>query len=163
VTRLRAGDMLNVIPDTAELAGTIRMVSPEAERALPEAVGDVARSVAAAHGCTAEVHVDPASPVTVNDPDETAAVVTDLDGFPGAGTVVTMPEPAMGSEDVSHVLAHVPGAYLFLPAGPADPPASAVGAINRSPRVVFDDAVLSTQSAVLAFLAMRALERHRRR
>src|SRR5699024_7063678 len=87
VTRLRAGDSLNVIPDTAELAGTIRTVSPEAERALPEAVGDVARSVAAAHGCTAEVHVDPVSPVTVNDPVETAAVVTDLGGFPGAGTV----------------------------------------------------------------------------
>ncbi len=160
VTRMRAGDALNVIPGTAELAGTIRMVSPEAEAVLPRAVGEVAESIAAAHGCTVEASVEPVVPVTVNDPEETAAVMTDLEELSDVGAVMRLPDPTMGSEDFAKILDRVPGTYVFLSAGPADPPESAVGAINHSPWVVFDDSVLCTQSAVLALLAARALERH---
>ncbi len=160
ITRVRAGDALNVIPDTAEMAGTVRMVSPEAAAQLPDRIRETADGVAAAHGCTAEVEFDLGYPVTVNDPAETAAAVDDLALLVGAESLVAMPYPAMGSEDFSKVLQRVPGTYFFLGARPDDPPESARGEVNHSPRIVFDDAVLGTQSAALAWLAVRALQRH---
>ncbi|WP_248499526.1 M20 metallopeptidase family protein [Tomitella gaofuii] len=160
ITRVRAGDALNVIPDTAELAGTVRMVSPDAATRLPERIRETADGVASAHGCTAEVDFDLGYPVTVNDPAETAAAVGDLTRLVGAESIVSMPHPAMGSEDFSRILERVPGTYLFLGARPDDVPEEARGEVNHSPRIVFDDAVLGTHSAALAWLAVRALERH---
>ncbi|QDQ99068.1 amidohydrolase [Tomitella fengzijianii] len=160
ITRMRAGDALNVIPDTAELAGTVRMVSAEAAARLPQHITEVAEAVAAAHGCTAEVDFDLGYPVTLNDPAETEAAVADLTDLVGAESIVTMPYPAMGSEDFSKVLERVPGTYLFLGARPDELPESARGEVNHSPRIVFDDAVLDTQAAALAWLAVRALQRH---
>ncbi len=159
ITRLRAGEAVNVIPDTAELAGTVRMVSREAAEALPARIREVADGVAAAHGCTAEVEFRAGYPVTVNDADATAEAVADLRALAGDDAVVQMPQPAMGSEDFSRVLEEVPGCYVFLGARPASLPAGAPGQINHSPTIVFDDAVLGVQSAALAWLGLRALER----
>lgn len=160
ITRLRAGDALNVIPDTAEIGGTVRMVSAEAAKELPGRIREVLDGIAAAHGCTAEIEFKLSYPVTVNDATETAEAAADLAVLAGAERVVEMPYAAMGSEDFSKVLARVPGAYVFLGARPDGLPESARGVVNHSPHIVFDDGVLGTQAAALAFLAARALQRH---
>lgn len=158
VTRLRAGEALNVIADTAELGATVRMVSPDAAARLPGAITAVAEAVAAAHGVTAEVDYAEGYPVTVNDPRVTAEAVADLTALFGKGRMLSMPDPAMGSEDFSRVLAEIPGCYLFLRSSPpeVDP---ATAAVNHSPQVLFDDAVLPDQAAALAALALGALAR----
>lgn len=158
VTRLRAGEALNVIADTAELGATVRMVSPDAAARLPGAITAVAEAVAAAHGVTAEVDYAEGYPVTVNDPRVTAEAVADLTALFGEGRMLSMPDPAMGSEDFSRVLAEIPGCYLFLRSSPpeVDP---ATAAVNHSPQVLFDDAVLPDQAAALAALALGALAR----
>jgi hippurate hydrolase len=58
----------------------------------------------------------------------------------------------MASEDFSLVLDRVPGAFYFLQASPPEVDPS-TAAMNHSPLVLFDDAVLADQAASLAALA----------
>jgi hippurate hydrolase len=94
-------------------------------------------------------------PVTVNDPDHadfTLAVAAELFG---PDRTMLLPDPIMGSEDFSRVLAEVPGAFVFLGAGVGDDPDTAP--TNHSSRAEFDEAVLPDAARLLAELAWRRL------
>ena len=114
ITQLRAGTTSNVIPETAELVGTLRAVSERTRHAVWERIRTVAEGIAGAHGCTVELEIQQGYPVTVNDPAfaRFAAEVA-RDTF-GRRKVVEMPAPVMGAEDFSYVLQQVPGAMVFL-------------------------------------------------
>jgi hippurate hydrolase len=156
VTRVRAGTTSNVIPETARMGGTIRTVSAASRAAVREALVRVAESVAAAHGCTAEVTLVDGYPVTVNDTasaERAAAVAADV---VGADRVVTMPNPVMGAEDFSYVLERVPGAMVFL--GTSPPGVRARDAApNHSNRMVLDEAALSIGVALHVAFALGEL------
>ncbi|WP_024794386.1 M20 metallopeptidase family protein [Tomitella biformata] len=156
VTQLFAGEAVNVIPESAGLGASVRMVSADAQARLGEEVRVFADGIAAAHGCTAEVDFTLQYPVTVNDAAATKHAIAALSTLLGAERVIEIPTPVMGSEDFSRVLAQVPGTYLFLHSSPNSVnPATA--AVNHSPHVLFDDAVLADQAAALAHLAMSTL------
>lgn len=158
VTRLRAGEAVNVIPGSASLGATVRTLSDANVDAVRADATRVAQGVAAAHGCTAEVSLEVQYPVTVNDAAETAWVADQLVDVFGADRVEERPTPHMGSEDFSFVLAEVPGTFFFLQCSPpeVDP---ATAPYNHSAEVLFDDSVLGDQAAALATLALRRLAR----
>ena len=153
VTKLSASEVLNVIPDRADLAATVRTLSGEATRCAARELPALAESIARAHGCRADAMFEVIYPVTVNDEGRAdAALAVIADRF-GPERAVRLAAPVMASEDFSFVLEEVPGAYLFLGATPPgiDP---AEAEMNHSPRAVFDDAVLGDQAAALAALAL---------
>jgi hippurate hydrolase len=154
VTQLAAGGVArNIIGDDATLGATIRMLSPVALERLQADLPGLVGSIAAAHGCSADVAVEVLVPPTVNDPAlATRALATLTETF-GEARVRTSPAPVMGSEDFSHVLRAVPGAFVFLRATPPGIDHE-TAAPNHSPHVVFDDAVLADQAAALAALAL---------
>ena len=156
IAHITAGTTTNVIPETAHMAGTLRTLS-EATRVLMHAeIRRVCTHTALAHGCTAEVEIDPGYPVTVNDRDATRRVESVGGAVLGSGRVAVMPAPIMGAEDFSYVLDEVPGALAFL--GGRPPGVDPVGAPpNHSNRVVFDEAAMSSGVAVYAGLALDAL------
>jgi hippurate hydrolase len=156
IAHIMAGTTNNVIPETAVLEGTLRSLSETTRATMYEEIRRVCRHTAMAHGCTAEVEIEPGYPVTVND---TAAVdhVTALaGGVLGSDNVVSMPAPIMGAEDFSYVLAEVPGALAFLGGCPpgVDP---ALAPPNHSNRVVFDEEAMAAGVAVYAGLALAGL------
>ncbi|GAB1335466.1 M20 family metallopeptidase [Streptomyces sp. E-15] len=160
VTRLTAGTAAGVIPDTAELAGTLRTLSEPTRRRLHETIARVAGGVAAAHGATAEATVTPGYPVTVNDPDFTDLVLRAAGNALGTGAVDVMPATPMTAEDFSYVLRAVPGALAFLGACPPGLAPHEAPSLHSS-RMAVDEEVLATgiacEAAVaLAFLAGRA-------
>jgi hippurate hydrolase len=113
-TMIRAGTANNVIPETAKLLGTIRSTSADARRRVREGVERVARGIAEAHGCSAEVVLHDGYPVTVNDDgfaDFTRGVVHEAFG---EKAFIDMPAPVMGAEDFSYILERIPGAMVFL-------------------------------------------------
>ena len=158
ITRLSAGDMVNVIPASASLGATVRTLSDESVARFREEATRVAEGIAAAHGCTAEVVFEEEYPVTVNDAVETAWVAEEVSGLLGEDRIELVENPVMPSEDFSYVLREVPGTYMMLGARRDDVPEEAQ-ADNHSPFVVFDDSVLGDQAALLAHLAMRRLSR----
>lgn len=158
VTRLSAGDMVNVIPASASLGATVRTLSDESVVRFREEATRVADGIAAAHGCIAEVVFEEEYPVTVNDEAETAWVAEEVSGLLGEDRMELVDDPVMPSEDFSYVLREVPGTYMMLGARRDEVPDEAQ-ADNHSPYVVFDDSVLGDQAALLAHLALRRLGR----
>ena len=156
IGRITAGTTSNVIPETAELEGTLRTHSDEARaRALAE-IPKVCQHIAAAHGCTAEFATTVGYPPTVND-DAVADRVLDLAGeVLGARHAAVMADPLMAAEDFSYVLHEVPGALAFLGACPPDSdPADAPP--NHSNRVHFDESAFAHGVAMYAAFALDAL------
>lgn len=153
IAQLDAGDVLNAIPDESGFAGTIRTASSSAAERIRSELPAVVEHVARAHGCTAEVNVEPVYPVTVNTDREARRALDVLRDVFGNARVVERQKPVMASEDFSYVLSEVPGAFVFLGATPEsiDP---AEAEMNHSPRAVFDDSVLADQAAALAELAL---------
>jgi hippurate hydrolase len=156
IAHIKAGTTTNVIPETAEILGTIRAVSERTRARVHDGVRRVAEGVASAHEAAADVEVQLGYPTTVNDRDYTAFTADVATNLLGPGRVNTMPAPVMGAEDFSYVLERVPGAMAFLGATPpgveprrAEP--------NHSNRVVFDEAAMATGMAVYAEMALAHL------
>lgn len=157
VGRITAGTKDNIIPDHGDLAATLRTFSAETRATAVAAIERVAHGVAAAHGMTAEVGFSESYPATVNDEAEYAVALEAVTALFGAERYTEMPNPEMGSEDMSFVMERVPGAYLFVSACPAEDFDAAPD--NHSPRAVFDDVVVPDQAAWLAEVALRRLAR----
>ncbi|MEU0252844.1 M20 family metallopeptidase [Streptomyces sp. NPDC006184] len=156
VTRLNAGTAPGVIPDTAELSGTVRTLSGPTRRRLHEAIARIAHGVAAAHGATAEATVTPGYPVTVNDAAFTEFVLRTAAEALGAGAVGVLPAAQLTAEDFSYVLQEVPGALAFLGACPPDLAPDESPSLHSS-RMRIDEDVLATGIACEAAVALAFL------
>ena len=156
VGRITAGTTNNVIPEVAEIEGTIRATSERTRAKVHDGIRRVAEGVAAAHDCGCDVEVIFGYPVTSND-DRFADWALDLAGdVAGADHVVKLPHPVMGAEDFSYVLQNLPGAMMFLGGTPqGENPATA--APNHSNRVMFDEPAMATGTALYAAAALRHL------
>ena len=75
IAQVVAGTTTNIIPETAFLAGTMRTVSAARREAVKAEVRRVCEGVAAAHGASVELEIEPGYPVTVNDDAFTAMVL----------------------------------------------------------------------------------------
>jgi hippurate hydrolase len=158
VARIQAGTTSNVIPETAELYGTVRTVSERARDAVLADVERVAQGIAAAHGAKAEITISRGYPVTVND-DAAARFVLDTAGtLLGDSMAVEMPTPVMGAEDWSYVLQQVPGSMAFLGTRPPGVAPQHV-APNHSNRMVLDEAAMVAGIATYAGVTLRWLGR----
>jgi hippurate hydrolase len=112
--KVSSGTTNNVIPESAEMVGTLRTCSEHSREQARKGIERVAKNVAAAHLCEAIVEIEPGYPVTVNDAEFTAfarGVAVDL---LGAEHYVPAPAPIMGAEDFSYVLQRMPGCMMFL-------------------------------------------------
>lgn len=162
VGRIRAGSTDNVIPESAELVGTIRTVSERTRRHVHEELRRIVTGYAEAHGMTAVFDLDPGYPVTVNDHGAAARVREIAATLVGSDMVVEMPTPVMGSEDWSYVLAAVPGSMVFLGTGP---PGIAYADIapNHSNRMIIDESAMATGVALHVAVTLDELGRNRSR
>ncbi len=157
IARIDAGTTDNVIPESAELTGTLRAVSEHTRHAVWGRIRQVADGVAAAHGCTAEVDVVEGYPVTVNDAAFTRWATEVAVDVAGSHHVVEMPSPVMGAEDFSYVLQNVRGAMFFLGVCPPEQPNPFEAPACHSNRMVLNEDAMATGIAVLAGVATRFL------
>ncbi|NKQ54958.1 amidohydrolase [Amycolatopsis sp. K13G38] len=156
VTRIEAGTTTNIIPETAVLEGTFRTLSEHTRAQVREELPKVCEAIGTAHGCRVYADIEPGYPVTVNDPVETARVLTLGRDVLGASQVVPMRDPMMGAEDFSYVLQRVPGCFAFLGACPPElDPDEAPS--NHSNRIRHEESAFSAGVAMYAAFAMDAL------
>ena len=156
IAKVTAGTTNNIIPETAELLGTIRTVSEETRAAVKERVAALVEGICSAHGATGKLDIEAGYPVTAND-DAFAAFVLDVArDLVGAAEVEPLKAPIMGAEDFSYVLQKVPGAMAFLGAVPKGTDPQTVPQ-NHSNLVVFDEAALPVGVALYAAVALRHL------
>ncbi|MGO3151744.1 MAG: M20 metallopeptidase family protein [Galactobacter sp.] len=154
VGRITAGTAANIIPDTAEIAITMRSFSRAARSKLVPGVEQLVRGIASAHGMDVSIKHDCQFPVTVNEASEVAFVESVVRDLFGDDSWQEMEGPGAGSEDFSCVLDEVSGAYFDLGAVPVgvDPATAPSG---HSANAVFDDSVIPRGVEVFAELALR--------
>jgi hippurate hydrolase len=159
VTRLNAGTASNVIPETAEIGGTIRAISEATRKSVHDGIRRVAEGIASAHDLQVEVTINIGYDVTVNDKDYANVAADLVKTVAGADRFIELPNPVMGAEDFGVVLERIPGALVFLGATPHDRnPATA--APNHSNRVFYDEASMSTGIALYSAAALNHLTGH---
>jgi hippurate hydrolase len=114
IAKIDSGSTNNVIPEVANLLGTIRTLSEETRATAHAGIRRVAEHVALAHECETEVEIVPGFPVTVCDARAVGVAERAIGELFGAEAWKTMDTPIMGAEDFSYVLQRVPGAMMFL-------------------------------------------------
>lgn len=111
--RITSGHAANVIPQHAELSGTVRCLDLNAWRQAPDLVHAVIGEVAELHGAKSEITYVRGVPPVVNDPAVTELLRSAMTARRGAGSVEDT-EQSLGGEDFSWYLEHVPGAMARL-------------------------------------------------
>lgn len=156
VGRIVAGTTNNIIPETAEIEGTIRAVSETTRRSVHEGLRRVAEGIAAAHMTDVDVELVLGYPVTSNDDRFADFSLEVANGIAGAERVRRLPNPVMGAEDFSYVLDEIPGTMMFLGGTPPERDPSRA-APNHSNRVVFDEDAMTTGVALYSAVALAHL------
>ncbi|MBA8900238.1 M20 aminoacylase family protein [Phyllobacterium sp. P30BS-XVII] len=114
VTKFHAGDAHNIIPQKAELAGTVRTLRPEMRDFAEKRLREVAEGVAVALGAVAKLEYDRNYPVTFNHDQETEFAARTAQSVAGNNAVNQDVAPMMAGEDFSYMLEARPGAFMFI-------------------------------------------------
>ncbi|WP_407175864.1 M20 aminoacylase family protein [Bradyrhizobium sp. STM 3562] len=107
-----AGNARNVIPQTAELHGTVRTLTPEVRDLVERRVREVVAGVAQITGARIDLTYERGYPVTVNHAAQTEQAISIAKQVAGEGNVHETP-PLMGAEDFAYMLEARPGAFIF--------------------------------------------------
>jgi amidohydrolase len=107
-----AGNARNVIPQFAELKGTVRTLTAEVRALAEKRVREVVEGVARMTGATIELEYARGYPVVVNHAAQTDFAIKVAQDVAGNGNVAEMP-PLMGGEDFAYMLEKRPGAFIF--------------------------------------------------
>ena len=158
----KAGAASNVIPDTAEMFGTIRTTDPDNKTGelIRKRMTEIAQGVAMAFRCTAEVEFSDYCPCMVVDKALAADALTYMTDLLGQGvmdmTPITGGKAGGGSEDFAFVSHEVPTVSMFISAG-----SSKDGYLygQHHPKVRFDDSILFEGSAAYSYFALRWLSK----
>jgi amidohydrolase len=138
------GQRFNIVPDSAELQGTVRAFDESMRKQALASLRNIAEHVAAANGATieAQIPLGDSNPVNTNDPALTARVHESLEKALGKDHVIEAPRWT-ASEDFPKLAMSVPApsVYFFVGATPAgtDP---ATAPTNHSPKFFLDEGAL---------------------
>ncbi|RZU17239.1 amidohydrolase [Streptomyces sp. BK239] len=111
--RIDCGHAPNVIPQHAELSGTVRCLDIDAWRQAPDLVVAAIDEVANLHRAKSEINYVRGVPPVVNDADVATLLNDAMIARHGEGTVEST-EQSLGGEDFSWYLERVPGAMARL-------------------------------------------------
>ncbi|TGV51839.1 amidohydrolase [bacterium M00.F.Ca.ET.141.01.1.1] len=114
VTKFHAGDAYNIIPESAEIAGTVRTLKKEVAKKSEERIRAICAGLATAYGARIDVDYDANYPVTFNHADETVFASDVAADVAGDAQVHRAIQPVMGGEDFSYMLEARPGAFIFI-------------------------------------------------
>ncbi len=156
------GSRFNIVPDRAELHGTVRAFDEDMRQQALASLRSIAEHVAAAHGATVEARiplsVESSNPVNYNDPALTQRLRASLETALGTEQVRTA-QRWTASEDFPHLARSldVPSVYFFVGATPAGQDPLAVPG-NHSPRFFLDEGALATGAAGMLQAALDFLQ-----
>ncbi|WP_077960750.1 amidohydrolase [Ensifer adhaerens] len=111
---MAGGKAGNVIPQSAEMGGTVRTFDPAVRDLIEARVTSIAEKVAEAYGASATVTYKRLFPPTINHVRETAFAVGVARSLVGDANVSDAMEPLMGSEDFAFMLEARPGNIMLI-------------------------------------------------
>lgn len=122
VTNFNAGTgAFNVIPDSAEITGTVRTFNPDIRDLMENRIKKMATEICSSYNAKVSVDYEREIDPTINHPDHTLVAAEAMGRILGTENVNTNIQPTLGGEDFGGMLMAVPGAYIFVGQGTADP------------------------------------------
>ena len=158
IGKFTAGTASNIIPETAELQGTIRSNDKPSRELLVRRMKEIAVKTAETYGGTAEIEMLSEVPPLICDPkltNEFVGYMKDMN-IPGA-----MPYPgisASASEDFASIADKIPGTFMYLSAGYLDDRGLAPA---HNPKVQFNEDVCPIGAASYAHCATEWLKNNK--
>lgn len=146
-TKIEAGTTTNVIPEVANVLGTIRSTSEKSRALAHEGLDRLATKIGEAHEMEVEFEISQGYPVTVNEGAFTEFAAQTVRELFGENAYRPMRSPMMGAEDFSYLLQRFPGAMLFLGVKPEDP---SLAAPCHSNRMILNESAMAHGAALHA-------------
>ena len=158
VGKFAAGSAPNIIPESAELQGTIRSNDKASRELLVRRMKEVAEKTAAVYGGCAEIEMMSEVPPLICNPKLTKEFV----GYMGAmGIPGAMPYPgisASASEDFASIADKIPGTFMYLSAGFLNDRGLAPA---HNPKVMFNEDVCPIGASCYAHCATEWLKNNK--
>jgi len=156
VATINGGSRKNIIPDIVEMSGTIRTFDEEMRADIHRRVEHITKTIAAANNAEAEVTIEEATAVTIDDAALTEQLLPTLRRVAGASNV-SVQQRVMVAEDFSYFQQQVPGLFYFVGITPSDQdPAEAEP--NHSPGFYVDETGIMLGARSLAALVIDVLQ-----
>lgn len=157
VGKFTAGNAANVIPDTAEMMGTMRTFNEPIREEMYGRLETIVTQTAEMFRGRAEVEKLSDVPCVVNDPEFTATIrgyINEMDGIP----TVEEADLLTGSEDFAFLAKMVPSVIFLLGAAAED---ESKVFPQHHPKAVFNEAAMPTGIRTLSECAIRWLRENR--
>ncbi len=152
---IHAPGRFNIIPGEYRMEGTIRTFSREINATLEDTLNRIAKGVAGAYRCSAEVELIEVCEVNINDEDAYRIGKASADKIFGAENV-KLAEKTMGGEDFAYYTPHVKCCFFGLGAKLPDKDGKIWS--HHNGHVLFDEASFPYGVALYVQVALDALE-----
>ena len=113
VGKIKSGVRFNIIPESAEMIGTIRTLDYDMKDKLNKRMVEMVETIAKAYGGTATCEIKDATDITYNHPELVDQMLPTIRRTAGAENVVTQ-KAITGAEDFSYFQREAPGFFFFL-------------------------------------------------
>ncbi|MCU0495880.1 MAG: amidohydrolase [Anaerolineae bacterium] len=146
VTTMHAGDAHNVIPQYAELTGTLRAFKVEVRDLISQRLEEIAVGIGQAMGCEVKVTIRHLTLPVINHPEVGAKLRARFSQWVDPQHF-HLDARTMGGEDMSCFMDGIPGMYFFVGSANAE---RGLNYGHHHPRFDFDEDVLPLGVALLA-------------
>ncbi|MES2706522.1 MAG: M20 family metallopeptidase [Verrucomicrobiota bacterium] len=154
ICQVHAGHAFNVIPDTAQLAGTIRSLNGESAVEAQETLKRICRGIGESFGARIVPVFERRIPGVENDPAVTAVCAAAAQEIFGIPAVLTTGAPSLGAEDFADYLQRVPGCMMRLGVKYADRPVTPL----HTPTFDIDESALIPGSRLLLHALLKLVK-----
>ncbi|MDO6820382.1 amidohydrolase [Zobellia sp. 1_MG-2023] len=113
VGKITSGVRFNIIPESAEMIGTIRTLDYDMKALINTRMQEMVPTIAKAYGGEATIEIKDATDITYNAPELVTQMLPTLNKVAGANNVQTQ-KAVTGAEDFSYFQKEVPGFFFFL-------------------------------------------------
>ena len=114
VTSVHSGTAFNIIPQTAELNGTIRTFEPEVRKRVHERFEQIVRGTAEAMNCQVEITLKQVTAPVINNDRVAASVLNSAQTLFPQKTIENNQYLTMGAEDMGYMQEKADGCYFFI-------------------------------------------------
>lgn len=155
VTSVHAGTAFNIIPQVAELNGTIRTFEQEVRKIVHERFEQIVRGIASSMGCEAEITIKQVTAPVINNEAVTERVLNVAQALLPQNEIETDPYLTMGAEDMGYMQEKADGCYFMIGSANAE---KNLNYNHHHPKFDFDERALVTGAALMASAAADLLK-----
>lgn len=117
VGKVTAGDAYNIVARSAELEGTVRVLTPQIRTQMKIQLEELAAGIAKSFGGSAEFEWKDFTSPLINDETASKEAQETACRYLGKENVITSRQPSLGGDDFAEYILKVPGVYGYVGTG----------------------------------------------